>query len=133
MLDDADLGHWEQQHEHAAEPMQHAHCDAEHRSDEIMPPMVVKLRQLKIIREFEQLIRCLRVVQNIFEEMHTNAVVVVACSLLVALSDGFYLPGVAPTEYADGDVVEIKVQLLATQTLIHVVFLGRGGVAKLLY
>ena len=66
--------------------------------------------------------------------MHTNAVVVVACSLLVALSDGFYLPGVAPTEYADGDVVEIKVQLLATQTLIHVVFLGgRGRVGQTYY
>lgn len=80
------------------------------------------------------MIRCSSSVQNIFEEMHTNAVVVVACSLLVALSDGFYLPGVAPTEYADGDVVEIKVQLLATQTLIHVVFLGgRGRVGQTYY
>ena len=29
---------------------------------------------------------------------------------LVAVSSGFYLPGVAPTEYADGDVVKIKVR-----------------------
>ncbi len=28
--------------------------------------------------------------------------------LLLPLCHGFYLPGVAPQEYADGDLVEIK-------------------------
>ena len=38
--------------------------------------------------------------------IHTllGSLCLVACGV-----QGFYLPGVAPTEYADGDVVEIKV------------------------
>ena len=33
-----------------------------------------------------------------------------AALALAQLAAGFYVPGVAPTEYADGDLVEIKVR-----------------------
>ena len=33
---------------------------------------------------------------------------------LAAFADAFYLPGVAPREYADGDKVEIKVHKLSS-------------------
>ena len=39
------------------------------------------------------------------------------CTLLVAtaaLSSGFYLPGVSPKEYKDGDRVEVKVNKLSS-------------------
>ena len=37
-----------------------------------------------------------------------------ALLLLVARASGFYLPGVAPREYADGDRVEISVHKLSS-------------------
>lgn len=42
--------------------------------------------------------------------MSRAQLVVGAALSIVAFSDGFYLPGVAPQEFADGDVVEIKVR-----------------------
>lgn len=35
-------------------------------------------------------------------------------ALLLAAADAFYLPGVAPKEYADGDKVDIKVHKLSS-------------------
>ena len=35
-------------------------------------------------------------------------------ALLLAPANGFYLPGVAPREYADGDRVEIRVHKLSS-------------------
>ena len=38
-----------------------------------------------------------------------------ALALLAAAAEAFYLPGVAPREYADGERVEIKVHKLSSQ------------------
>ena len=49
---------------------------------------------------------------------HWRAAAVLLCAVLSA--DGFYLPGVAPTEYAAGDAVEIKVRWFLHLTLLVV-------------
>lgn len=51
--------------------------------------------------------------------MQRGARVVSALLVAVGAADGFYLPGVAPREYAAGEKVELKVnKLTSTKTQV---------------
>ena len=47
------------------------------------------------------------------EKLRSLVVVAVACFLAhsLSLSRAFYIPGVAPTEYSEGDKLDIKVMM----------------------